>query len=115
MKWVLFLLFVFVLLVGFVSAEADWLDDEVYDENLPDDVELDEDDDEELVDSDDDDEDSDAGSDISGGETASGLGDFARYTQNFWIALGVGAGVLFIFLLLLFLLLKRPRNRWKKK
>ena len=112
MKRGIVILLAFVLLIGFVSAEDGWGEftdggeDNGTDETI---VEGGDVGGEDIV------EGEFSDSNIYDREASSSGEDFTERTQDFYIALWVGAGALLLFLLLLFLLLKRPRNKWKKK
>ena len=110
------MLLVFVLLIGVVGAEDGW--GEFTDEEDNNDETVVEDEEsigEDIVEDEAFDSEADDDSNIYGGEASLSGEDSTERTQDFYIALWVGAGALLLFLLLLFLLLKRPRNRWKKK
>ena len=112
------LLFVFVLLIGMVSAQGGWDDVVGDDDTAADDTSAADDagsgaDDTAADDSADSELDLDSGS--SGGDTTSNSGKSTFYTENFWIALGLASLAILIFLLLFYFLLKRPRNKWEKQ
>ena len=115
MKKVSVILFVFILMIGVAYASDGWGDISSGDDVVVDSsdvVDTSSDVSEETADNP---IDESPKNDYLNGDILPSFLDSEKYTNNFYIALGIGGIGILIVLLIIYLFIRRPKNNWKKR